>query len=353
MSPGGSPPARRAGGAAAADRVGVGAAPADSAGIRRPADGARWSSARIRRLRPARAGVAPDRALAHAWETERRASGGERRALTVFLAGAECPFTCLFCDLWRHTLETPTAPGAIPAQLARALEEAGPAPGGSALKLYNASNFFDRRAVPPADDARIAALCRGFEHVTVECHPRLLGERAERFGEAIDGRLEVAMGLETVHPDVFPRLNKGMTREDFDDAVAWARERRLGTRAFVLIGLPWVPAVEFASWAAASAGHAARLGVDRVSLIPLRPGNGALDALARGGELEPVRLEHVEDALAGALAAAGPRTVVEADPWDLERLATCADCGPRRIERLRWANLAQTAPPPVPCACRE
>lgn len=311
-----------------------------------------WTPRRIRQARPPRAPVGADRPLGHEWETERRVGGGERRVLTVFLAGAECPFTCLFCDLWRHTLEGPTPAGAIPAQLEMALEAAGAAPGGCALKLYNASNFFDARAVPPDDDTRVARLCAGFARVTVECHPRLLGERAERFADALDGRLEIAMGLETVHPDVFPRLHKGMTRDDFDAGVAWARERGLGTRAFVLVGLPWVPAREFSAWAASSARHAAELGVDRVSLIPLRAGNGALDALVREGALEPVRLEHVEEALAAALAAAGPGTVVEVDPWDLEPLARCGACGPVRIERLREANLAGRAPRRVPCACR-
>ena len=84
------------------------------------------------------------------------------------------------------------------------------------------------------------------------------------------------MGLETIHPTVFPRLNKGMTLSDFDQAVAWARDRGIGVRAFVLVGLPWTRPSEFAAWAARSVDHAAGLGVDRVSLIPLRPGNGRL-----------------------------------------------------------------------------
>jgi len=311
-----------------------------------------WTAARIRALRPARSAVDPGRPLARVWETERRTDGGRRRVLTVFLAGAECPFTCLFCDLWRHTLDGPTPAGAIPDQMAAALAAAAPVPDGCAIKLYNASNFFDPRAVPPEDDARIADLCAAFERVTVECHPRLLGRRCARFGDLLEGRLEIAMGLETVHPDVFPRLGKGMTRGDFDAAVGWARARGLGTRAFVLVGLPWVAATEFAPWAAASAAHAAGLGVDRVSLIPLRTGNGALDALAETGHLEPVRLRHVEEALALALERVGGEAIVEADPWDLEPLAACAACGPDRIARLRHANLTQTAPRPGSCDCR-
>src|SRR2546425_4164007 len=114
--------------------------------------------ARIRRLRPPKPGIDPWKAHGTVIEEERSASGGLERAVTVFLAGAECPFTCSFCDLWRGTLDGPTPPGALPTQLARALEAIAP-PFPHRLKLYNASNFFDRRAVPAEDLPRIAELC--------------------------------------------------------------------------------------------------------------------------------------------------------------------------------------------------
>ena len=160
---------------------------------------------RIRALRGPRPAIDPGRALGHLWEEERTPSGELAPALTLFLAGAECPFTCVYCDLWRHTLEVPTPPGALPEQveaaLGAALAEPEAAPvAATRLKLYNASNFFDSRAVPRADLAVLAELARPFERVVVECHPKLVGEGCLRFGEQLEGRLEVAMGLETIHP---------------------------------------------------------------------------------------------------------------------------------------------------------
>ena len=108
----------------------------------------------IRALRPRREAVDPWRAHGVLVEDERQPGGSRAQVLTVFLAGAECPYTCVFCDLWRYTTETPTPAGAIPAQLVRALDEHTLALDASAdchLKLYNASNFFDKRAVPPID----------------------------------------------------------------------------------------------------------------------------------------------------------------------------------------------------------
>src|SRR4029078_7928629 len=74
---------------------------------------------RIRSLRPPKPHVDPYVAHVTVREEERRPDGRIERALTVFLAGAECPFTCSFCDLWRYTIDRPTPPGALVAQLER------------------------------------------------------------------------------------------------------------------------------------------------------------------------------------------------------------------------------------------
>ena len=76
---------------------------------------------RIRRLRPAKGPVDPKRAHGTLLEDERRPDGTIEHALTVFLAGAECPFACSFCDLWQWTIDGPTPSGALSAQLSQAL----------------------------------------------------------------------------------------------------------------------------------------------------------------------------------------------------------------------------------------
>src|SRR5437016_10133822 len=113
--------------------------------------------ARIRGLRPPKPFVDPWKAHGTVLEEERAAGGAVERALTVFLSGAECPFTCSFCDLWRWTIDGPTPVGALPMQLELVLADL-PARVADRLKLYNASNFFDRRAVPLEDLPRIAEL---------------------------------------------------------------------------------------------------------------------------------------------------------------------------------------------------
>jgi len=278
-------------------------------------------------------------------ERERGPEGEFTPSATVFLTGAECPFTCVFCDLWRYTIDGPTPAGALPAQLSAALEqlpgllrEAGLDRCGQ-LKLYNASNFFDRRAVPEADLEPIARLAGGFRRVVVECHPRLVDERVRRFADRLPGRLEVAMGLETAHPEALSRLGKQLTLEQFDRAAERLREDGVDLRVFVLAGVPFVPAEEQARWVSESVRHAVRLGARSVALIPVRGGNGELERLRELGEFEPPDLALLEECLAGALETAGSGAAVQVDPWDLDQVASdCEACRDARVAAIREMN---------------
>jgi len=304
----------------------------------------------IRALRPPKRAVDPWRPLGCFWETEREADGGEVAALTVLLTGAECPFTCVFCDLWRDTLDGPTPPGAIPAQLRAALEGAGPLPRRAAIKLYNASNFFDERAVPEEDDGEIAALLEPFARVTVECHPRLVGERCVGFAARLAGRLEVAMGLETIHPAALAQLGKAMSLEDFDRAAAALARAGVALRAFVLVGAPFVPAEESVDWAVRSAAYAFERGAGRVALIPTRSGNGTLEKLQVEGEFMAPCLDRLEEAFERCLLAG--QGIVTADLWDARRFVTCDECAGGRIARLGEMNRTGKIAPREACrAC--
>ncbi|HXG96175.1 MAG TPA: hypothetical protein VNJ06_03580, partial [Gemmatimonadales bacterium] len=233
---------------------------------------------RIRELRPAKPLVDAWKAHSALVEQERSPAGGIERAVTVFLAGAECPFTCSFCDLWRYTLDGPTPTGALPIQLARVLEEMEP-PLPTRLKLYNASNFFDRRAVPQQDVPRLAELARPFAAITVESHASTIGPMTLEFRALLSSRLEVAVGLETIHPIAIEHLNKRLELSRFDQAADFLARHQIDLRAFVLLGAPYVPAGETVEWTARAVEYAATRGATRIAIIPVRGGNGELERL--------------------------------------------------------------------------
>ena len=279
-------------------------------------------------------------------EEEAAADFTAAAANTVFLTNRECPFRCLMCDLWRNTTDEPVPVGAIPAQIEHALQRLPPA---RTLKLYNAGNFFDAAAIPPADHDAVAALCRPFETVVIENHPKLTDRRCVDFAGRLDARLEVALGLETVHPDVLPRLNKGMTLADFGRATDLLHGAGIATRAFVLLRPPWLDEAEGVEWAVRSVRHAQDHGVGLVAVIPTRAGNGIMERLQAAGDFSPPKLASLERVLDECLDRTRGRVTV--DLWDVQRLFDCPACGPARAERLRRMNLTQTRLPPVPCGC--
>jgi hypothetical protein len=278
------------------------------------------------------------------------------------------------CDLWQHTTEGDTPRGAIPAQIAaarRTLENSSPPVSG--MKLYNAGSFFDPRAIPDADYDEIAVFLTHLTHVIVESHPSLIGARTSRFLTALESTrglaaaapsLEVAMGLETAHPDALERLHKRMTVDGFRLAADELRALGVALRVFLLVSPPFVPHAEQDDWLLRSLDVALAAGATTISIIPTRTGNGALEALAALAPVAPAvneawfrqpTLSDLERSLALAQAhACGSGARIFADLWDLGRFAACAHCLDARRGRLHAMNLEQRVLPPPPCPeCQE
>ena len=302
---------------------------------------------RIRSLRPPKAHVSAQKAQGARLDEERRPDGKIEQALTVFLTGAECPFTCSFCDLWQWTIDGPTPPGSLTNQLETVLQALdGPVP--DRLKIYNASNFFDQRAVPSEDLVGIARLANSFEAVTVESHANTIGASTLAFARQISGRLEVAVGLETIHPVGATHLNKRLDLARFDSAARFLSENGVDLRVFVLLGAPYVKAEESVAWTVRTVEYAVERGASVVSIIPVRGGNGEMERLQGLGHFTPPMLSQLGESL--DLSLQFTKTVVTADLWDVERLPACEHCRAERVERLRRTNVSGRAEPRISCS---
>ena len=290
--------------------------------------------------------VDPRRPYAFLLEREYIAPGRIEEVATVLLTNRECPFRCLMCDLWKHTTDAPVAVGDIPRQLDFALESLSAA---QHVKLYNSGSFFDRKAIPAEDYGAIAERIGHFQTVVVENHPKLCGDNVLKFRDLLHGNLEVALGLETVHPDVLPRLNKQMTLDDFEDAVTFLRKNDINVRAFILLRPPFLDEYEGVKWALRSLKYAFDAGVQCCSVIPTRAGNGIMDHLERSGDFAPPSLRSIESVLEAGIELGRGRVFM--DLWDLEKFSDCSACGPLRRTRLRQMNLVQRTLPPAACHC--
>ena len=317
-----------------------------------PALGRRWISGR----RGPRLRHDPSRPYACLREPEVTPAGRLEDVAVLFLTNPECSFRCLMCDLWKNTTRERLAPGVVAGQVAWGLRNV---PDARHVKLYNAGSFFDARAIPPGDLPAIARHVADRETLIVECHPRLVGKRCFTFQRTLEPKLQVAMGLETIDPLVLPRLNKGMTLDDFRSATELLLEHQIMVRAFVLIRAPFQDEQAGLDWACASLEYAFALGVECCSLVPTRAGNGAMDWLQEHGYFEPPTLTTIERVLAHGLGLGRGRVLV--DLWDLEAqvhseekvLARhgCARCVGPRVERLRRMNHGQKLLPVVACEC--
>lgn len=264
---------------------------------------------------------------------------------TIFLTNRECPFRCAMCDLWQNTLTESVPPGVIPAQIDFALARL---PQARAIKLYNSGSFFDPHAIPVEDYTSIAQRVHDFGRVIVECHPAFVGPRCIEFREMLAGHFEVAMGLETAHPDVLAKLNKRMTLPQFASAAEFLRSHAIDLRVFILVQPPFMRVDESLHWAQRSLDFAFDCGATAATLIPTRGGNGAMEALAEAGEFTPPDLSIVEAAAVYGLRLRRGR--VFTDLWDVKRRDECAACFEARLQRLREMNLKQQIAAPVPCA---
>jgi archaeosine synthase beta-subunit len=302
----------------------------------------RW----ILKLRGAKKPVDPFRPSAFFTEEEPNLGGRPEKVNTIFLANMECRFKCLMCDLWKNTTDRRTPVGAIPEQIEWALEQMPPA---RHIKLYNSANFFDPRSIPFADYERIAELVESYETVIVENHPKLTGEQVLRFARMIKPRLQVAMGLESIHPGGLEQLNKKMVPGDFRRAAGFLKENGIDSRAFIMLRPPFLNELEGIQWAIKTIKYAFDSGASCCTIIPTRAGNGAMDHLQNEGHFHPPEIASLESVQEAGIGL--EKGLVFADTWDLQMFSQCKHCFEIRKNRIDHMNLTQEIPPPVSCNC--
>ncbi len=300
----------------------------------RPQDRNAWILAR----RGQKNRLAPSLPYASLWEEEIGEGGDSVSTATLFLTNRECPYRCLMCDLWQNTLDETVPLGAIPAQIRDALSTLAPA---RQIKLYNAGSFFDPKAIPPDDYPAIAHEIAGFERVIVECHPAFLGKRTLTFQQMLKGPLEVAMGLETAHPQVLEMLNKRITLDSFRKAAATLAKNSIALRVFILLRPPFLSEEEGLFWAKRSLDFAFECGASVCCVIPVRGGNGAMEQLSAEGVYSPPRIASLEEAVLYGLSLGQGR--VFADLWDIERFAETPE-DHATLSRLDHLNRTQRIP---------
>src|SRR5206468_1087187 len=98
-------------------------------------------------------------------------------------------------------------------------------------------------------------------------------------------------------PVALPKLNKRLDLRTFDDAARFVEDHGMDLRVFALLGAPHVPAADSVEWTRRTVLFAAERGAARVSIVPVRGGNGELEELQSLGHFTPPTLTQLESAL--------------------------------------------------------
>jgi hypothetical protein len=295
-----------------------------------------------------RADVDRDKPYASLVEGECGHDGLLEDIATIFVTNAECPYHCLVCDLWKYTTPRGEPPTPVAKQVETALADL---PRTDHVKIYNAGSFFDNGAITASERAQIAALLKDRRTLIVECHPNLVDSRCVEFASSIaPTQLQVAMGLETIDPDLLPLLGKGMSLDDFDHSTQLLTDHGILVRAFILLGPPGHHGEQAVYWAKRSIDHAFAVGVECCVVIPVRPGNGIVDQLENEGSFSRPTLAELESVIEYGLQIGKGR--VFADLWDIEDFFDCTQCSASRAAALRNSNFNQQSVTPTPCDCQ-
>jgi hypothetical protein len=279
-------------------------------------------------------------------EKELMSSGRVEDVAVVFLTNRECPWRCLMCDLWKNTTDYTVPEGSIPGQIEWAL---GRLPAARHIKLYNSGSFFDIKAVPPSDYPAIASILKDFDTVIAECHPSLAGENVIAFRDMLKPQLQAATGLETADPFALAKLNKKMTVDTYAKTAAFFRQNEIPFRTFILLKPPFQTEDEGVYWAEKSVELAFENGSECCVVIPVRPGNGAMDILMEKGHFFPPSLKSLEKVVEYGISLNRGR--VFSDTWDLELFSACGLCTGKRTRRITEMNITQRIPEQVSCIC--
>ena len=163
----------------------------------------------------------------------------------------------------------------------------------------------------------------------------------------IKPELQVAMGLESIHPGGLEQLNKKMLPEDYRRAAGYLKENGIETRAFVLLRPPYLSEEEGRYWALETIKYAFDSGTLICTVIPTRAGNGAMDYLQEKGHFHPPEISSLEFVQEEGIRMG--RGLVFADTWDLHLFSDCEHCFEARKDRIESMNLSQHIPSEIIC----
>ena len=108
------------------------------------------------------------------------------------------------------------------------------------LKIFCSGSFLDDNQFPPEFRKYVNDYCstHGIENLVIETRPEFI--TSEKLKDFSNVSLCVAIGLEVADDKILRKLNKGITLQDYEDAVNILRENNVRVRTYLLANPPFV-----------------------------------------------------------------------------------------------------------------
>jgi radical SAM enzyme (TIGR01210 family) len=240
---------------------------------------------------------------------------------TIILQCPPCSWgKCVFCGFSKDCVSgTQPSPQDFLAQFTSYFQKHGVP---EHLEIYNSGSFLDDRQISP--EARIAIFKelkkRGLRSLTLESRPEYISpETLVPLIAEFKGDLTVAIGIEVADDDILNRLKKGFSLEDVEKAHLVLKEFGLSSRAYLLVGAPFIRDATAASLD--SVRWAQKMVFDEISLLAAYPMPGSEGyRLWKTGEWIPIRQDEFER-IVGLARKLEPRLDFSSD--GLETVSPC------------------------------
>ncbi|MDG3547985.1 archaeosine biosynthesis radical SAM protein RaSEA [Methanobacterium formicicum] len=315
----------------------------------------------------------PPRELAASWSGDDLLYSGPGRTIFIVLPTPGCAWAlsgsggCSMCsyiaDSPLEEVSTEELVEIFKQQLQRQIENqelAGP----TAIKIFVSGSFLNEEEIPPQARQEIFRIINAYddvEEVVVESRPEYVTEDIIRdCCQLIPEKIfEVAMGLESASDEIrLSRINKGFTREDFENAMQIINrvksDFKVQGKVYLLVKPVLTSEKEAIEDGVRSAQYAAEMGVGRIAFCPSTIHKGTLmEVLWRRGSYQPPWIWSTLEIIRRVRESIEIPVIMDTAGFGTRRGPyNCKKCNSKLKNLIIESNIDQTIPPEIECECK-
>lgn len=307
--------------------------------------------------------------LAASWSGEDLLYSGKGKAIFIVLPTPGCSWAvsgsggCTMCSYVADSPLEKVDPDELVSIFKRSLEKYEITEK-TVVKIFVSGSFLNPEEIPKSTRDEILNLLKGeefVEEVVVESRPEyitkeVLTECCEALGQKI---FEIGIGIETSNDRTREeKINKGFSREEFEDAVNIINNTKLDcdvrAKAYLFVKPILTSENDAIEEAVRSAEYAESVGVSKISFCPATIHKDTLmELLWRGGSYQPPWIWSVIEIIKRVRSTVEIPVIMDTAGFGSRRGPyNCKKCNSRLKDMIIESNLEQSIPGDLECECK-